>query len=454
MLIQFTVGNFRSFKEPVTLSMVAAKIKSKEQLLDVENVFAVNERLSLLKSAAVYGANASGKSNLIAAMRFMASFVVNSFNNANFVEPIAVESFRLSTETAGEPSLFESVFLLEGVQYRYGFEVDTEGIASEWLYFVPKTKEAKLFERDLEGIRVSNRYKEGKGLEERTRKNALFLSVVAQFNGQIATQILRWFNHLRIINNLLDSDTPIIVEHFFRSDKQREIVQLIQRLDLGIDDIGIAQVPLQESFEGAKLVKPMFAKNENETRELYRPIVKPKSGIFYTLRDDGGREEHRPAVTHRKYDSGGRPVAVEHFDLEQESQGTQKLFALAWPLIEVLNEGSILIIDELDARLHPLITCEIIRLFNSQESNPHYAQLIFTTHDTNLLSNKLLRRDQIWFTEKDKYGATDLYSLVEYKGVRNDASFEKDYIQGRYGAIPFIGDLSGLFGERNGEKTN
>jgi uncharacterized protein len=155
-------------------------------------------------------------------------------------------------------------------------------------------------------------------------------------------------------------------------------------------------------------------------------------------------------TSHKKYDHKGRPVAIELFDLdENESEGTKKLFSLAGELVRVIKCGETIAIDELDARLHPLITCAIIRLFNSNESNPNNAQLIFTTHDTNLLSNAIFRRDQIWFAEKNKQGATSLYSLAEFK-VRNDASFEKDYIQGRYGAIPFIGDFSKLMGKSNG----
>jgi len=145
---------------------------------------------------------------------------------------------------------------------------------------------------------------------------------------------------------------------------------------------------------------------------------------------------------HNGFDKDGNLLYKESFDLERhESEGTQKLFALAGILFDTLNKGSVLFIDEFDASLHPLMSHAIVELFNSSQTNPNNAQLIFMTHDTNLLSNKLFRRDQIWFTEKNKYGATDLYSLAEYK-VRNDASFEKDYIQGRYGAIPYIGNLS------------
>lgn len=151
-------------------------------------------------------------------------------------------------------------------------------------------------------------------------------------------------------------------------------------------------------------------------------------------------------TVHQKFDSQGNHISLELFDLyEQESEGTQKIVSIAGILVDTFKNGDVLIFDEFDARLHPLITKAIVEIFNSQETNYNNAQLIFMTHDTNLLSNKLFRRDQIWFTEKNKYGATDLYSLVEYR-IRNDASFENDYIQGKYGAIPFIGNLNQILG--------
>jgi uncharacterized protein len=435
MLVQFSVGNFLSVREIVTLSMVAAKIKSKDSVLDAQNVFKVNEKLSLLKSAAIYGANASGKSNIIAAMRFMRWFVANSFKESNITAPIEVDEFRLSTETLSKPSFFEVVFLIEGIQYRYGFEADKEQVVSEWLFFVPTTKEVKLFDRTVDSIQLGKRFKEGRGLKEKTRKNVLFLSVVAQFNGSIAQKVLNWFKELGIISGLTDRGyMPYTIKSYYSGEKQDEILQLIQRLDLGIDDIQIEKGPLPT-------LPPDMPEELKGLAEELQKLVAQQGGEI---------EAFKVHVAHRRYNTEGEPVSVEHFDLaKHESQGTQKLFALAGPLIDVLTGGAPLIVDELDARLHPLITCEIIKLFNSEEANPHNAQLIFTTHDTNLLSNKLLRRDQIWFTEKDRYGATDLYSLVEYKGIRNDASFEKDYVQGRYGAIPFLGNVSRLFGDHN-----
>jgi len=162
---------------------------------------------------------------------------------------------------------------------------------------------------------------------------------------------------------------------------------------------------------------------------------------FLTLLSRPDAELISVKTSHTKYGEDNRPVGREVFDLDKhESEGTKKLFALAAPLIDTLKLGRVLIVDELDARLHPLLTREIVSLFNSNKTNPNHAQLVFTTQDTNLLDNRFLRRDQVWFTEKDRQGVTRLYSLAEYK-VRNDASFERDYILGRYGAIPYLGDL-------------
>lgn len=432
MLIEFSVGNYLSFKETVTLSMVATNVTAKNKSVDENNVFHVDEELSLLKSAAVYGANASGKSNLIEAMGFMRWFVLNSSKETQIEDAINVQEFKLSTETDGKPSLFEIVFILEDKLYRYGFEVDEKQVVSEWLYYVPQVRESKLFERNKNGIKMTKVFKEGELISDKTRNNALFLSVNAQFNGKISTSIFRWFIDLNIISGLHSKFyEKVTVEYFEDSEYKNEIIQLIRKWDLGIDDIKI-------NTKDVLLEEDSFRENSIIYSEEFRRFM-----------FDAGVPTDEIQTLHKKYDSKGKIVSEVVFDFEEnESEGTKKLFAFAVPILDTLRNGEILIIDELDARLHPIITRAIIELFNSKQTNPHNAQLIFTTHDTNLLSNKIFRRDQIWFTEKNRQGATDLYSLVQYK-VRNDASFESDYIKGRYGAIPFLGDLTELF-EKNG----
>jgi uncharacterized protein len=408
MLIEFSVGNYRSFKEVVTFSMVTAPIVVGDSLMNGNNIFSATKEIELLKSAAIYGANASGKSNLVRAISFMKEFTINSVGS-RIASEIETESYRLNIESEKESSYFEIVFTIGTTRYRYGFEVDRQSVKSEWLYQTLRTKESQLFERENSKIKVFSKFYEGKSLENKTRKNALFLSVVAQFNGDIATDVVDWFNELNIFNNLDDDDYDnATIDALIEGHRTQDLIGLVTSLDLGIKDIQMIKTPMPEL-----------------------PGV-----ISYEVK-----------TAHWKYDREQNRVDTEYFELdENESAGTQKLFNISGLLINILQAGEILIVDELDARLHPLISCAIVKLFNSPITNPRNAQLIFTTHDTNLLSANMFRKDQIWFTEKDRYGATDLYSLVEYE-IPDDAPFEQDYIAGKYGAIPFIGDLNRVLGK-------
>ncbi|MDZ8035377.1 MULTISPECIES: ATP-binding protein [unclassified Nostoc] len=423
MLIEFSVGNYRSFKEQVTFSMVAANLVPKDKKLDENNVFEIDKELKLLKSAAIYGANASGKSNLATALGFMRWFMINSSKETQSTEKIDIERFKLSTETEAQPSFFEIVFLMNGKRYRYGFEATIEKVVSEWLFYVPKLKETKLFERKLDKISVSKTYK-ADGIQQKTRHNALFLSVSAQFNVQIAEKILDWLTKkVALISTLNDRGyRGYTVSCLMDNENKDEIFKLLKKLDLGFSDVKVEE----SEITADSLPKEL----PDELKNLILKNVEGKLSSVQTI--------------HQKFDDKGSFVSTEIFNLdEQESEGTKKVFALAGPLVDTLKNSKVLIIDEFDARIHPLISRAIVELFNSNETNPNNAQLIFMTHDTNLLNNKLFRRDQIWFTEKNRYGATDLYSLAEYN-ISNDASFESDYIQGRYGAIPYIGNLNHL----------
>lgn len=444
MLIEFSVSNYRSFRDRVTLSMEAADIASQPPSLDEQNVFTASRGLRLLTSAVVYGANASGKSNLVAAINVMRAFVLNSSRDRWVSRLIGVEPFRLSTATETAPSLFEIVFLVDGTQYRYGFAVDRRVVVEEWLYRLGKAREATLFERDRQEIRVNPRtFREGRDLEFRTRPDALFLSVVAQFNGAIARRLTEWFAALDVNTGVMDwGDMAFALTGFETSPHRRTIEELIRRLDTGIERLELELLPLTRDVL-------------DDMRELF---TQTRFAFLDEFFFGETAEFLRVNTYHQRFDAEGRPVDRVAFDLERhESAGTRRLFALAHPIVRALKEGGVLVIDEFDARLHPNLAMELIRLFNDPTTNPHHAQLIATTHNTNLLSARLFRRDQVWFVEKSRQGASDLYSLVEYridgKIVRNDASFEKDYILGRYGAIPFIGDLRELLGASHGEAS-
>ncbi len=436
MLIEFSVGNYKSFKEKVTFSMVAANQVSKDKDADTSNVFAIDDDLCLLKSAAIYGANASGKSNLAVALSFMKWFMVNSSKETQSTDDINVEPFRLSTATEKEPSFFEIVFLLESERYRYGFEVTTSRVFSEWLYYyVPQKGEEKLFERSPDLIDPTKVYG-ADGIQKRTRRNALFLSVSAQFNVEIAEKILEWLtSKLKVVSGLNDIGyegytAQCLLEN--ENNNRDEILALIKRLDVGISDIQVEQTDFTAVTSGSL---------PGNVSEALKDVLVNSSRKSLVFKVSAGK---KPIVQtkHRKFTEEGEYISDEMFALEvQESEGTQKIFALAGPLVDTLKHGKTLIIDEFDARLHPLISRAIVSLFNSNDTNPSNAQLVFMTHDTNLLDNLLFRRDQIWFTEKDRFGATDLYSLAEYEGVRNDRTYEKDYMKGRYGGVPYISGL-------------
>jgi AAA15 family ATPase/GTPase len=488
MLIEFTVGNYRSFAEPATLSMVAANIKSKNKQLDSANTFRVANQPQLLTAAAIYGANASGKSNFVRALRFMRQFVMRSTNNTSAVGAVDVEPFRLRSGNAQRPSHFEVAFILEGQRYRYGFDVDRERVIAEWLYHVPSTREAKLFERKEQEFTLSDNFREGQKVEERTRPNALFLSVVAEFNGSLSLRIVQWFRSLGIHSGLNDSTLRRVTERRLQqpADAQK-IVDLVRQLDVGIADIRVVDqyaMALNEYLSNAvrsestslqaegneklqaSLASWLDAERKYGTLPLLRAFVEHEQteleGQLASLSPDlaqqfleyarhaRGRDTIAISTIHTKYDEDGGVIGEEAFNLDHhESEGTKKLFALAGYLVEVLQRGTVLIVDELDARLHPIVTREIVKLFCDPGANPHHAQLLFTTQDTNLLDKDLLRRDQIWFVEKDSKGASHLYSLVEFAGVRNDLSIERNYIQGRFGAIPYVGDLAHAISERD-----
>ncbi len=422
MLVEFSVGNFKSFKEVATFSMVAANLKSKNKQLDTDNVFKYKNNMDLVKTAAIYGSNASGKSNFIRAFVFMRNFIINSSKETQATEYIEVENFKLCSSTENKESFFETIFVIDGIRYRYGFELDTRAIKAEWLYRA-KIRETKLFFRKKNEFDLSGTFEEGKGLETKTRENALFLSVCAQWNGELAKLLLKWFKNCGVISGLNDIGyRPFTERQTEKPEYKDKILRFIKDFDFGISELKIEKHSVTpESFP------------KDFPKEIKRIIL-----------DTGGGEKTTIATTHKKYNEKNEHIGEVSFDLDQnESDGTKKAFAFSGPLIDVLEKGLVLFVDELDARFHPIITQAIIGMFHNKEINSKNAQLIFVTHDTNLLDNSFFRRDQVWFMEKNKYGATDLYSLVDFK-VRNDASFEKDYISGKYGAIPFLGGFQRL----------
>ena len=434
MIIEFTTGNFLSFKERMTLSLEPAAITEHQS-----SVFEIGHQ-KLLKSVVLYGANSSGKSNYLKAMSVMKRIIMTSMEKSS-VSKNNIKPFLLNSETRNRPSFFEVVFLIDKLRYRYGFEIDAKKVHAEWLFVMhgkQKNKEKPLFIRELDGIAVTELFEEGDGLESKTRDNALFLSIVDQFNGKVSAQLMKWFNAWRIISGLSHEHYRSVTYKLLEDSVcKTKLLKFYEDLDLGFNELKVKT-------------------------EKFDPIMLPKD-LPEEIRNDMIAELEGESLInintiHKIFDNQGNPVGTKDFDMrKQESSGTNKIIDLSGPIFDTILEGGVLVIDELDAKLHPLMTTAITNLFNSDKFNKKNAQLIFATHDTNLLTYGHFRRDQIYFVEKNNYESSDLYSLVEYqengKAIRKDRSFEKDYIQGRYGAIPYIGSFEELLvGTRDGKE--
>lgn len=400
MLLEFTVGNFLSFKDKKTFSFEAGGISEHKDNVVKEGKFKV------LRSAVIYGANSSGKSNFIKALDFMVTTIKNS-SKLNSTDKLNAKPFLLNIKTQSKPSFFEVLYLNLGKRYRYGFEVDNEKVIDEWLYVleVDSKKENLYFVRNIKGIAVSDGFIEAENFINNARDNGLFLSLLDQLNIKIAQEVMSNISRIYVKSGIEHSNSAFMTDTLYQAvEYQNDVKKFIYHLNLGFSS-------------------------------------------FHIDNDKDVSFKNRFKTFHKVYDVKGSVISDIEFKLtENESSGTNKIFDLAGYIVLALKFGTMVVIDELDSKLHPILTQEIIKLFNNPETNPKNAQLIFTTHDTNLLGANLFRRDQIWFTEKDDFEATDMYSLLEFKDeegntIRKDRSFEKDYIRGRYGAIPYISNF-------------
>ena len=400
MILEFRATNFLSIKDELKLSFVSTQLK--ESSAEPNDLYDLSDTgISLVRSAIIYGANASGKSNVLKAFAFYKRFITDSFKDSQAGEVIDVENFRLNATTIDEPTSLEATFTDGEYIYRYGFEVDSQKVQMEWLYrraCKKRAKEVELFYREdgVTSVHPKSQLLQELVNKKMVRSNALLLSTAAQFNETTAVNILRWLSDTQV---LFCSEDEVLWQNaikYLDDEVLRERITAFARYaDLGIENIT--------------------------------------------------KIDNRIVSRHRQYDDEGREVNNVAFSFSRnESEGTIKYFSLAYPIIDALDNGKRVVIDELDSRLHPLLVKRIVALFNDARTNPKGAQLLFTAHDTYLLSAGLFRRDQVWFTQKDNFGATELYSLAEYK-VRSTSPFERDYLLGKYGATPLIGDMESVF---------
>ena len=426
MIIEFSVENYLSFKDLATLSMI--KTKSFKEHVDTHTIV-VNNKLDLLKSAIIYGNNASGKSNLLEAMGFMKSTILNSFRDAlmeNKERKFPLEKFLLNSITEDKSSFFEMIFIHNGVKYRYGFEIDTDIIVAEWLYHTT-SKEVYLFKRDFQEIKINkSAFKEALGKEEDVKENVLFLSLLATLGKETSSSIVNWFKNLNFINGIHDRAHKRYTIDKLKCDKNffSWVLHFIKYLE-------ISSLSTTEEYVNDIDLETLRDKEKDEE------IINLLTSIHKIQSKQPKRDQ---LVTyHRKYDENNVLINTVAFNFDkQESEGTKKILYLLGPWYDTLKRGKVLLIDELDSRLHSHLTLKLIDFFH--KFNENKAQLICAVHDTSLLNKETYRRDQIWFVEKNQFGASELISLGDYKSdkVRKKSAFNKNYIDGKYGAIPYF----------------
>ena len=417
MLIEFRVENYRSIRDEQVLTMEAGRVGARE---DQRPRDVRGSQKKLLPVAALYGANASGKSNVLSALAFMKNAVTRSLRNWAPDEGIPQDPFAWG-KSREEPTGFELEFALDGTRYRYGFRFNERIFLDEWLYAWPNGKKQTWLVREGDSFTFGDNLKgENKVIEEVTRPNALFLSAAAQLKHPQLSPIYSWFSRIETIG------LPI-----------RRAAGVSRFVGPQMSEFAIATM-LEEG-------QPTLFGDEDSPDSMvqkFKSLLRNADVGIVDVR--AVREEHR-AMRPWRFELKHLSEADDAWlPLEEESRGTRTLFRLALPVLRAIERGRLLVVDELESSMHPNLAEHIVRQFNDPEINPRGGQLVFSTHDTNLLGTlfgePVLRRDQVWLTEKDERGATVLYPLTDYK-PRKDENVERGYVQGRYGAIPYLGDF-------------
>lgn len=439
MLIEFRVKNFRSLRDEQVLSMVASSDKELRDTHVVET--GLKAAPGLLKSAAIYGANASGKSTVIRALQVMREVVIGSAVRFRPGQALPGQPFRLDSRSVSEPIEFEVTFLRDGLRWQYGFAMTTERIVSEHLLVYKAFKPQRWYERCYDADTNKDVYEFGPGLkgqkqvwEAATRPNALFLSTAVQLNSEVLRPVFDWFRtELVIFNEYVRIRREIVAKMLKDAAWKERLCDFLKAADISLADIQVQTRkhkfpnPVRELMEKARDVGRKDGLSDAPGDSAHEEDALP----------DGG-EEHDFRFLHETENG------TAEFSIRDESRGTRNLLFLGAPVLDILSRGKTLLVDELDTSLHTLLVRQLVRLFNSPRTNTGNAQLIFTTHDTSLLDAEgLFRRDQIWFMEKGVDQASSLIALSEYSPRKNEA-LERGYLMGRYGGIPFLDRSKGL----------
>lgn len=413
MLIEFQVTNYRSLRDEQTLSMVAS---STDDTFVEQNTMEshINAAPLLLCSAAIYGTNAAGKSNLFKALQYMRGVVLESASVMQPQQAFSIQPFLLDDDTVNKPTSFEISFIIDRIRYQYGFSLTPQRVVNEYLMVYKTRKPQEWFHRYLDPKTQEDRYNFGGGFsgqkelwKRATRPNSLFLSMAVQLNSEQLKPIYDWFaNQLMIYNDVNPLNAWSSISMLRNDQEKNKICDFLISADIRLTDISVETKKVKAKTVNFDMLgdKTEILNEEKEVYELY---------------------------VHHSTDKGSST-----FSLNQESIGTQRLLFLTGPVLQALSQGSVLVIDEFESSLHPLLAKRLIELFHS-EKNTKGAQLIFTTHNTSLLNKNIFRRDQVWFIDKNSEEASKLYPLTDFSPRKEDI-FESRYLSGRYGAVPFF----------------
>ena len=410
MLIEFSVANFKSIKDEACFSMVAGNGREHSgSHLFSPQLAAKSRPVSLVRSAALFGANAAGKSNLLNALATMKYIVIKSNQG---LETIPTVPFKFDPEFETQGTTFEVKCIVDGVKYQYGFKVSKDEIIDEWLFAWPRGRVQHWFERDGPDWNLGNSLVGDREVWKRaTRPNALFLSTAVSLNSKQLEPLYNWFRETLQLVGPTGLTNQFSIE-CCKDDKKEEIIEFLRSADLAITDIQIKEKNFVPELLPSEL--PLSVKEELTRTFQGETLVN---------------------LQFQHVTGHGKPT---NLDLEEESEGTQKFFALAGPWLDVLNSGNVVVVDELNNSLHPALVAFLVDQFHDPEVNIKGAQLIFTTHDATILNQERFRRDQIWFCERNSYQETQLYPLTDFKPRKDLENLERSYLSGRYGALPYF----------------
>ncbi len=416
MLLRFRVSNHLSLRDMQELALIATSLKDDERGLIKSS--AINQG-HILPAVVIYGANASGKSNFVDAISFMRSMVLHSQSHGKPDGGVPRKYFELDHVSSGYPTCYDMDFVVDDVQYHYGFETTDSAFESEWLYSYPRKRKRMLFERDRTDFEFGRDLKgNNKNIAKLTRMNSLFLSAAAQNDHAHLLKIYRFFELIQIIRDIA---VPGVIASkklldFSENGLDQRVIDYLSTIDTGIVNFRRKKFEMPEELE-------IFQKEITKSVEkiLDEPLASELDSEIFGDQIELGHL--------------GTNNDTFYFELDSESAGTRRLLIILSRMFSALDKGGLLCIDELDASLHTNAVETLLKIFCSSDVNSRGAQLIATTHDTRLMKTSLLRRDQKLFTEKDLSGATQLYSLSDFR-TRKDDNFERSYLEGRYGAIP------------------